>query len=84
MIGVDQSVQGRNMGRLLFADGLRRIALAATQIGIFAAVLNVLNDGDAQAIHKRTKFYEGFGFQSLPSQPLKMFMLVRDIRKNLE
>jgi GNAT superfamily N-acetyltransferase len=83
MIAADAEVQGQGLGRLLLADALKRVAAVSSDIGIFAVVLDVLDDGDTDAIEKRRRFYERFGFIFFPSQPLRMFLPVQTIRDAL-
>ncbi|MEE9209482.1 MAG: GNAT family N-acetyltransferase, partial [Kiloniellales bacterium] len=64
MIAADVEAQGQGLGRLLLADALKRVAAVSRNIGIFAVVLDVLDDGAAGAIEKRRRFYEAFGFIS--------------------
>jgi len=84
MMGTDAKVQKQGLGSVLLADALKRIASIADEIGIFAVVLDVLDDGNAEAIEKRQSFYERFGFIPFPSQALRMFLPVQTIRKGLE
>lgn len=83
MIAVDVAARGRGLGRILLADALKRVAAVAGEIGIFAVVLDVLDDGDANAMARRRRFYQAFGFVSFPSQPLRMFLPVQTIRDSL-
>ena len=83
MIAADVEAQGQGLGGLLLADALRRVAAVSSDIGIFAVVLDVLDDGAADAMEKRRRFYEGFGFISFPSQPMRMFLPVQTIRDAL-
>ncbi len=82
--GVDAKAQGAGIGTLLIADALKRIARLSEEIGIFAVVLDVLDDGDEEAVKKRHKFYRRFGFIDFPSHPLRMFLPVKTIRQGLE
>ena len=82
--GVDRSVQGRGLGRVLLADALRRVAIVSEQMGIAAVVLDVLDDGDGEAVDKRVRFYERFGFTAFPSQPMRMFLPIKTVRSMLE
>ena len=81
MIGVDARYQGRGFGGDLLADALTRIALAADAIGIAVAILDVLDDGGAETVARRKALYEGYGFQPLPSRPLRLFMPLATVRE---
>jgi ribosomal protein S18 acetylase RimI-like enzyme len=83
MFGVDKSVQGKGIGKLLLADCLKRIVRVSDEIGTCAAILDVLDDSNAEAIEKRSRFYQSFGFVSFPSQPLRMFVAVTTLRNAL-
>ena len=83
MFAVDITMQGRGLGRALMWDAFRRIVAVSAQVGIFALVLDVLDDGNVEAMAKRKAFYEGAGFISFPSQPLRMFMPVETVRRVL-
>ena len=62
MVGVDLSVQGRGLGRALLVDALRRIEADSRTLGIKAIVLDVIDDGGADALLRRLRFYERLGF----------------------
>ncbi len=83
MFAVDSTMQGRGLGRALMWDAFRRIVAVSAQVGVFALVLDVLDDGNVEAMAKRKAFYEDAGFISFPSQPLRMFMPVETIRRVL-
>lgn len=80
MFGVSERRQGHGFGRVLLADCLKRIAEAADSLGIYAIVLDVFEDAD---VERRKAFYEAHGFQSFPSQPLRMFLPVQTVRQLL-
>lgn len=84
MIGVDQRYAGQGYGGDLLVDALLRIATAAESIGIALVILDVLNDGNADLIARRQTLYAKYGFQSLPSNPLRMFLPVATVRKLLD
>ncbi len=66
-LAVAESHQGMGLGSILLADALQRIAQASQVMAVYAVVVDALNDQAA-------KFYRQFGFISLPSQPLKLFL----------
>lgn len=80
MIGVDQSQQGEGIGGVLLADALSRIGRVADEIGTTAVLLDILDDGDDEAVARRRRYYESFGFASLPDQPLRLFMPIQTVR----
>jgi GNAT superfamily N-acetyltransferase len=80
MIGVDQARQGHGFGGDLLVDALRRIARAADQLGIRVVLLDVLDCGDPAKVEQRRKLYRSYGFEALPSNPMRMFLPVADVR----
>jgi predicted N-acetyltransferase YhbS len=66
-LAVAESRQGMGLGSILLADALQRIAHASQVMAVYAVVVDALNDQAAE-------FYRQFGFISLPSQPLKLFL----------
>ena len=84
MIGVDHRYGGKGYGGDLLADALLRVVGAADQLGIAVAILDVLDDGDAEVVKRRLALYARYGFQPLPSQPLRLFLPVATIRKTLQ
>jgi hypothetical protein len=68
----------------LLVDALTRIAAAAQSIGIAVIVLDVLDDGKADLVERRKALYAKYGFQPLPSNPLRMFLPVETVRQLLE
>jgi GNAT superfamily N-acetyltransferase len=75
---VDQSWQGKGLGKDLLRDALLRIASASESIGMRAAVV------DAKNARVKT-FYEGLGFKSIndPDNPMRLYLLVRDLHATL-
>ena len=80
MIGRDQKFRGGGYGGDLLVDALRRIAVAADAIGVAVVMLDVLDCGDPDRVARRKTLYESYGFQSLASTPLRMFMAVSLVR----
>lgn len=83
MIGVDRRYAGRGLGGDLLVDALMRVVLAAESIGIAVVMLDVLDDGNPELVARRKRLYEGYGFTSLPTNPLRLFLPVATIRKLL-
>ena len=81
MIGRDQKFSGGGFGGDLLVDALRRIAGAADAIGVAVVMLDVLDCGNPERVARRRALYEGYGFHSLASNPLRMFMSVGTVRK---
>lgn len=83
MIGVDQRYAGQGYGGDLLADALLRIVQAADRIGIAVVILDVLDDGNPDLVQRRKALYLRYGFEPLPSNPLRLFLPVAAIRQLL-
>jgi GNAT superfamily N-acetyltransferase len=76
-LAVDISVQGHGLGAYLLRDAMARALSASEQIG--ARVLLV------HALHREARsFYERWGFEPSPTDPLNLQMLFKDIRRSLQ
>ncbi|MFV1920975.1 GNAT family N-acetyltransferase [Sphingomonas sp. MJ1 (PH-R8)] len=80
MIGVDRRFQGRGYGGDLLLDCLARLAHAADALGIAVVMLDVLDCGNPEQVAKRGALYTGYGFQPLPSHPLRLFLPMATVR----
>jgi len=68
--------QSAGLGRALLKDALLRTAAAAEHAGIRALVVH--------AKDKATRrWYEQFDFEASPTDPLHLFLLMKDIRRLL-
>jgi GNAT superfamily N-acetyltransferase len=72
-LAVDRAEQGAGLGRALLKDALVRTAAAAEIAGIRAVVVHAK---DEQA----RRWYEQFDFEPSPSDPLHLFLVMKDIR----
>lgn len=75
-LAVDGSAQGEGLGAALLKDALIRVSNAADLIGVCALVAHA-KDETARA------FYERFDFEPSATDPLHMFLLMKDIRAAL-
>ena len=66
-LAVDQRHRGRGLGKYLLMDALTRSLSASASIGIYAVVVDAL-DERAQA------FYAKFGFTAFPETPNRLFI----------
>lgn len=80
MIGRDEKYRGQSYGADLLSDALRRIAIAADNVGISVVILDVLDCGDGAKTARRKALYEGYGFKSLESSPMRMFLPIASVR----
>ena len=83
MIGVGARHQGRGYGGDLLVDALTRVVQAADAIGIAVVILDVLDDGDPVQVARRKALYESYGFQPLPSRPLRLFLPLATVRQSI-
>jgi len=84
MMGVDNSRQGEKIGAHILVDALKRILISSASVATAVVLLDVINCGDLNQIKRRTQFYENFGFRSLPSQPMRLFLPVATIKASFE
>lgn len=76
-LGVDLSCQGVGLGRALVVDALRRVAAAADVIGVRALLIHCES-------HAARDFYLRLAkFDASPTDPLHLFLLLKDLRKAL-
>ena len=72
-IGVSTVWQGRKLGAGLLKDAMRRTLQAADIAGIRAFAVHAKDDS-------ARRFYEHFGFVASPTDPLHLFLLLKDLR----
>lgn len=73
-LAVSVGWQGRGLGAGLLKDAMRRTSQAADIAGIRAFVVHAKDE-------PARRFYEHFGFVPSPTDPLHLFLLVKDIRR---
>jgi GNAT superfamily N-acetyltransferase len=75
-LAIDQSYQGRGIGRALVRDAGLRLLNAAEVLGIRGVLVHAISD-DARA------FYEAVGFLSSPSDPMMLMVGLHDLNNAL-
>nr|WP_210282977.1 GNAT family N-acetyltransferase [Rhizobium sp. BK049] len=75
-LAIDQSYQGRGIGRALVRDAGLRLLNAAEVVGIRGMLVHAISD-DARA------FYEAVGFLSSPSDPMMLMVGLHDLNNAL-
>jgi GNAT superfamily N-acetyltransferase len=75
-LAVDQEHQGRGIGRSLLQDALLRCDVVAESVGVRAVAAHALPDAAG--------FYDYFGFEESPTDPLHRILLLKDLRRFLE
>ncbi len=73
-LAVSTSWQGRKLGAGLLKDAMRRTLQAADIAGVRAFAVHAKDDAARQ-------FYEHFGFAPSPTDPLHLYLLVKDLRR---
>lgn len=76
-LAVDASEQHRGIGAALLKDAMKRIVSAAGEIGARAVLVHAKDD-EARA------FCEHFDFEPSPTDPLHLFLLLKDLRAVLK
>jgi GNAT superfamily N-acetyltransferase len=75
-LAVDDSHQGKGVGRSLLQDALLRSARAAQEVGIRALLVH--------AHEEAREFYLRFGFEPSPTDPLHLILLIKDVGRFLD
>lgn len=76
-LAVDSSAQGSGLGRALVRDALVRVATAANEVGIRALLIHAKDEGAREFYLKCAEF------EPSPTDPLHLFLLMKDLRKSL-
>lgn len=73
-LAVTQAAQGKNLGKDLLLDALRRCGKQSAEIALFAV--------EVEAIDETAKnFYLKYGFAPLADDPLHLYLLMKKIRQ---
>ena len=75
-LAVHRHWQRKGLGRDLLADAVRRTLQAADIAGIRALVVHALSD-------EAKRFYERFGLQASPTDPMDLMMTLKDAQAHL-
>ena len=76
-LAVDRTQQGRGIGKALIKDALLRTAAAADIVGVRALLVHAKDD-EARA------WYQSLDFEPSPTYPYHLFLLMKDLRANLD
>lgn len=76
-LAVDRSHQRAGVGRSLLQDAVLRCLQAADSIGVRAMLIHAKHD-EARA------WYEQYGFEPSPTDPLHLMLLMKDLRAFVE
>ena len=75
-LAVDQSLQGKGLGRALVRDAGLRVIQAADAIGIRGMIVHALST-------EAKVFYEGVGFEPSPLDPMMLMVTLTDLKASL-
>jgi len=75
-LAVDKTGQGQGLGKLCLLRAISQVEIAAREIGIYALVLDALDD-DARSWY----LHLGWGFETLLDDPRHLFLPVATIRQ---
>lgn len=71
-LAVDQNAQGQGFGEFLLLDALKRSAQLAQHLGIFAVVVDALNE-PAQS------FYQRYGSTETVDNPMRLYLPIKKV-----
>ncbi len=71
-LAVDQTWQGRGIGRGLFRDAAQRVIQAADTIGLRGIVVHAISE-------QARKFYIALGFEECPGQPMMLVVTIAEL-----
>jgi GNAT superfamily N-acetyltransferase len=72
-LAIDTRVQGHGVGAWLLLSAMLRTMTAAESVGIRVLLVHAIDD-------KARRFYEHHGFETSPTDPRNLQMLMKDIR----
>ena len=76
-LAVDRKEQSRGLGAHLLRDAITRTVQAANIVGVRALLVHALHEQARQ-------FYHHFDFEPSPTDPLHLFLLIKDVPSNTE
>lgn len=79
MIGVYLKFAGNGYGGDLLVDALVRVCRVSDELGISVVMLDVLDCGNPELVERRQRLYAKYGFVSLASNELRMFLAVSTV-----
>ena len=76
-LAVDRAAQGNGLGKHLLLDAFQRAVAGAEVIGGRALLIHAKDD-------EAKRFYSSYGAVASPTDPLHLFLLMKDLRRALE
>lgn len=75
-LAVDHSEQGAGLGKALLKDAMKRFLVAQEQVASRALLVHA-------ADNSARKFYQAYGFEPAPFNPLHLYLLPKDMARAL-
>jgi GNAT superfamily N-acetyltransferase len=75
-LAVDEREHGHGLGAALLRDAMSRTLLVSEEVAVRVLFVDAKDD-EARA------FYEHFGFEQAPHDPLRLMVLLKDVRASL-
>ena len=72
-LAVDRSLQGQGIGELLLMNAIERCQLVLEHVGVHALFVDAKDD-------RAASFYAKYGFRPLPSDPLRLVLVLVGMR----
>jgi predicted N-acetyltransferase YhbS len=76
-LAVDNTQQGKGLGKALLFDALSRIAEAADIVAVRAVMVHAIDEA-------ARRFYAHFEFEPSPVDPFQLLLLLKDLRNALQ
>ena len=73
-LAVDRNYRGKNLGKLMLVDALKRAFTVSKQIASLAVVVEAIDS-------KAVSFYQKYGFTSFDSNPNRLYLPMQAIAK---
>ena len=73
-LAVNLAAQGKNLGKTLLLDALKRCSQLSIQVALYAVEVNAIDD-------QARSFYFKFGFIPLADDPLHLYLSMKAVRK---
>lgn len=71
-LAVSQTVQKHGIGKLMLADGIKRILAVSDQIAVYALIVNAIDESAGE-------FYRQYGFRRLSDDSPRLFLPLKTI-----
>jgi GNAT superfamily N-acetyltransferase len=73
-LAVDKQAQRHGIGQMLLLHALHHALYFSSHVGVYAVVVDALDE-------KAMRFYQQYGFHSLPAHPYRLYLSMREISK---